>query len=136
MFHNELANFVSANSSNFFCERSCTTIETTPHGFVAFDELLAEVKLCLGEKTHRISGVTIVYHRGYFDKKPYAALNHPRMPALLLANSPSAKHVKQPLQSTEQCRYIHNRFARRALSRGKIPSQNISTTDAKLPNAG
>jgi len=50
--------------------------------------------LCLGEKTHQISGVKIVCHGEYFDKKPDAALNHPRMAALLLANSPSAKHVK------------------------------------------
>jgi len=77
-----------------FCAGSCTTIETTPHGFVAFDKLLTELKLCLGETTHQISGVTIVYHWGYFDKKPDAALNNPRMLALLLANSPSAKHLK------------------------------------------
>jgi len=50
--------------------------------------------LCLGETTHQISGVTIVCHKEYFDKKPDAALDHPRMPALLVANSPSAKHVK------------------------------------------
>jgi len=77
-----------------FCAGSCTSIETTPHNFVAFDEMFTEVKLCLGETTHQISGVTIGFHWGYFDKKPDAALNHPLMLALLLANSPSAKHVK------------------------------------------
>jgi len=50
--------------------------------------------LCLGEKTHQISCVKIVCHKKYFDKKPDAALNKPRMPAVLLVNSPSAKHVK------------------------------------------
>jgi len=58
-----------------FCASSYTTIETTPHGFVAFDELLTELKLCLGEKTHQISGVKIVCHKQHFDKKPDAALN-------------------------------------------------------------
>jgi len=77
-----------------YCAGSCTSIETTSHDFVAFDELFTEVKLCLGENAHQISGVTIVYHWGYFDKKPDAALNHPHMLPLLLANSPSAKHVK------------------------------------------
>jgi len=67
---------------------------TTSYGFVAFDELLTELKLCLGEKTQQISGVNIVCHKQCFDKKPDAALNKPRMPVLLLANSPSAKHVK------------------------------------------
>jgi len=52
------------------------------------------VKLCLGEKTHQISGVKIVCHKEYCDKKPDAALKKPRMLALLLANSPFAKHVK------------------------------------------
>jgi len=42
------------------------------------------VELCLGEKTHQISGVTIVCLKEYFDKKPDVALNHPRMPALLV----------------------------------------------------
>jgi len=72
----------------------CTTTETTPHGIVAFSDLLTELKLCLSETTHQISGVKIVCHKEYFDKKPDAALNKPRMPALLLANSPSVKHVK------------------------------------------
>jgi len=56
--------------------------------------LLTEEKLCLGETTHQISGVKIVCHKEYFDKKQDAALNHPRMAALLLANSPYAKHVE------------------------------------------
>jgi len=65
-----------------FCAGSCTTIETTSHGFVAFDELFTELKLCLGETTHQISGVKIVFHKEYFDKKPDAALNNPRMPCI------------------------------------------------------
>jgi len=86
-----------------FCAGSCTTLETTSHGIIAFDELLTEVKFCLGETTHQISGVKIACHKEYFEKKPDAALNHPRVSELLLANSPSAKHVKQPVQTTMQC---------------------------------
>jgi len=77
-----------------FCSGICTTIETTPHGIVAFGDLFTEVKLCLCEKTHQISGVKILCLKEYFDKKPDAALNKPRMPVVLLANSPSANHVK------------------------------------------
>jgi len=43
----------SADSSHLFCPSSCTIIETTPHSFVAFGELLTEVKLCLDEKLTR-----------------------------------------------------------------------------------
>jgi len=56
--------------------------------------MLIELKLCLGETTLQISSVKTACLMEYFDKKPDAALNNPLMPALLLANSPSAKHVK------------------------------------------
>ena len=97
-FHNELANFASARLLLIvaICFAQVVAQLLKPHlmAFVAFDELFTELKLCLGETTHQISGVTIVYHWGYFDKKPDEALNKPRMLALLIANSPSAKHVK------------------------------------------
>jgi len=54
--------------------------------------------------------------------KPDAPLNHPRVPTLPLGNSPSAKHVKQTVQTTMQCQCSRNRFTNRPRCRGKIIS--------------